>query len=93
MRLCGSIKSSFFVVAVGNDVIISRSCILCLSDFFRESIALLDDFLLFLDVLLSDFVKIKAVDFGIVSRCALLKGIDGRSVETVLDESKSSSSE
>jgi hypothetical protein len=46
-----------------------------------------------LDVLLGDLVKIKAVDFGIVSRCALLKGIDGRSVETVLDESKSSGSE
>lgn len=77
---------------MGSNVLISRSCIFGFSDFFRVSIALLDDFLLFLDVFLGHFVKVKAVDFGVVSRRALLESIDGRSIQAVLDEAQCSGS-
>jgi hypothetical protein len=37
-------------------------------------------------------MKVKAVDFGVVSRRALLESIDGRSIQAVLDEAECSGS-
>lgn len=91
MDLC-SIKSCFLVVGMGGDVYISRSGILGLAHFFGGGIALLDDFLLFLQVLLGHFMQVETVDFGVVSRYSLLQGIDGRSIEPILDKLQSSPS-
>jgi hypothetical protein len=88
MTLCPSIKRNLLVVAVGCNIDVSGTSILGLPNLFGKGVAFLDDFLLLLQVLLGHLVQVEAVDLGVMGRCALLEGVDGRGIEPVLDEAK-----
>ena len=86
-----SINQAWVVIAVSSDVLVARTSILGLSDFFRINRSLFDNFSLLLDELFGHFVKIQAVNLGEMSRFSALKGVDGRSLHAILDVSQSGS--
>ena len=86
-----SIKKGLFIVAVGSDVYVARTSILGFSVLIRVGSALFDDFVLLLSEFFGHFVKVQAVDFGVMGRLSALEGVDGRSLHAVLDVFQSGS--
>lgn len=92
METIRSALASFISVRVRSDVLVTRPRVLCFLDLVAAAITILKDLFLLLDQSFGHFVHVVRVDFGEMSRCAVLKGIYRGGVQAIFQIAEGSGS-